>query len=38
MSSSDTDGRGGMHAMFWTWMGIVVVGLTIMIIVPLTGN
>lgn len=38
MSETDDTGAGGMRAMFWTWMGIVVVGLTIMIIVPLTGH
>ena len=31
-------GQAGMRAMFWAWMGIIVVGLTIMIAIPLTGH
>jgi len=30
-------GAGGMRTVFWTWMGIVVVGLVAMIAVPLGG-
>jgi hypothetical protein len=29
--------RAGMRAMFWTWMGIIAIGLAVMIAVPLTG-
>jgi len=36
--TDEWSGRGGMRIMFWTWMGIVVVGLTIMISIPLTGR
>lgn len=28
----------GMRAVFWTWMGIVVVGLAVMIAIPLGGR
>lgn len=28
----------GMRVVFWVWMGIVVVGLTVMIAIPLTGR
>lgn len=28
----------GMRAVFWTWMGIVTVGLAVMIVIPLTGR
>ena len=28
----------GMRAMFWTWMGIIVFGLTVMIALPLAGR
>lgn len=28
----------GMRAMFWTWIGVVVFGLTVMISIPLTGR
>jgi len=28
----------GMRAMFWTWMGIVIAGLAVMIVIPLTGR
>ncbi len=28
----------GMRTMFWTWMGIVLVGLSVMITIPLTGR
>ena len=28
----------GMRAMFWTWMGIIVVGLALMIVIPLGGR
>jgi len=31
-------GQVGMRAMFWAWMGVVVVGLTLMIGIPLTGH
>ncbi|WP_279234934.1 hypothetical protein [Microbacterium sp. SS28] len=31
-------GTTGMRVMFWLWMGIVVVGLTVMIATPLTGH
>ena len=31
-------GQAGMRTMFWTWMGIIAVGLTIMIAIPLTGH
>jgi predicted nucleic acid-binding Zn ribbon protein len=27
-----------MRAMFWTWMGIIVVGLAVMIVLPLAGR
>lgn len=27
----------GRLVVFWAWMGIIVVGLTIMIVVPLSG-
>lgn len=38
MSDERRADRIGMRTMFWTWMGIVVVGLTIMIAVPLSGR
>lgn len=28
----------GMKAMFWAWMGIIIVGLVVMIAIPLGGN
>lgn len=28
----------GMRAMFWSWMTIIIVGLTIMIVLPLAGR
>jgi len=28
----------GMRAMFWTWAGIIVVGLVVMIVIPLGGR
>jgi hypothetical protein len=28
----------GMRLVFWTWMGIIVVGLAVMIVIPLTGR
>lgn len=28
----------GMRGMFWTWMGIIVVGLALMIAIPLGGR
>jgi hypothetical protein len=31
-------GHGGMSAMFWSWIGIVVVGLAYMIALPLAGR
>jgi hypothetical protein len=38
MTKQESTGHAGMRTMFWTWMGIVVVGLTIMIAVPLAGR
>lgn len=42
MDADDTDGPPrediGMVAMFWTWMGIVAIGLAVMIAVSLTGR
>jgi hypothetical protein len=38
MSDDRDTGTAGMRAMFWTWMGIIVVGLTVMIMIPLTGR
>lgn len=29
--------RLGMRLMFWTWMTLIVVGLAVMIVTPLTG-
>ena len=29
---------GGMRAMFWTWMSLIVVGLAVMIVLPLVGR
>lgn len=34
----DTRGRAGMAAMFWIWAGIIAVGLTVMIALPLAGR
>lgn len=31
-------GTAGMRAMFWAWMGIIVVGLAVMIVLPLAGR
>lgn len=31
-------GTAGMRAMFWAWMGIVIVGLAVMIVLPLAGR
>jgi hypothetical protein len=28
----------GMRAVFWTWMGIIIAGLAVMISIPLTGH
>jgi hypothetical protein len=38
MNDDRDTGTAGMRAMFWTWMGIIVVGLTVMIVIPLTGR
>lgn len=31
-------GTAGMRAMFWAWMGIIIGGLAVMIVLPLTGR
>lgn len=36
--SEEGAGRGGMRVMFWSWVGIIAVGLIIMIALPLTGR
>lgn len=28
----------GMSSMFWAWMGIITIGLTVMIVIPLAGR
>ena len=39
MSEAPRDGeRGGMRVMFWTWTGLIAAGLTVMIVIPLTGR
>lgn len=38
MSDKASAGTAGMRIMFWLWMGIVIVGLTVMIATPLTGR
>ncbi|SJM46763.1 hypothetical protein CZ771_01260 [Actinomycetales bacterium JB111] len=30
--------RGSMRMAFWSWMTIIVVGLTVMIVLPLAGR
>lgn len=30
--------HAGMRAVFWTWMGIIVAGLVVMIALPLLGR
>jgi len=34
----EATGTAGMRVVFWLWMGIVIVGLTVMIATPLTGR
>lgn len=36
--STSPSARTGMRAMFWTWTGIIAIGLAVMIAVPLTGH
>lgn len=38
MSAEEPDARSGMRLMFWAWMTLIVVGLTIMIALPLAGR
>ena len=37
MDESQTE-TAGMRAMFWTWAGIIAVGLAVMIALPLSGR
>ncbi|KJL43216.1 hypothetical protein J2Y46_003899 [Microbacterium sp. BE35] len=36
--SDKTNNTTGMRVVFWVWMGIIIVGLTVMILTPLTGR
>lgn len=36
--SDKTHNTTGMRVVFWVWMGIIIVGLTVMILTPLTGR
>lgn len=36
--SEKTDDRAGMRLMFCTWMTLIVAGLAVMIVLPLTGR
>ncbi len=36
--SKDETNPAGLRVVFWTWMGLIIVGLTIMIAIPLTGR
>lgn len=38
MDDGTTDRTVGMRVVFWLWMGIIVVGLTVMIAIPLAGR
>ena len=38
MSDNTSRDTTGMRVVFWVWMGIIVVGLTVMIVTPLTGR
>ena len=34
----EEEDTAGMRVVFWTWMGLIIVGLAVMIGVPLTGH
>ncbi len=36
--SDETPPVGAMRMAFWSWMGIIVVGLAVMIVLPLAGR
>ncbi|MDR7185483.1 hypothetical protein J2X85_002517 [Microbacterium trichothecenolyticum] len=38
MTGQDDAETVGMRVVFWLWMVTIVVGLTVMIVIPLTGR
>lgn len=38
MTDDTAQDAGGMRFAFWSWMTIIVVGLTVMIVLPLAGR
>ena len=38
MKNNRTSADVGMRTVFWAWMALIIVGLTVMIVFPLTGR